>query len=219
MAVVTKTIGPPWNIHVEQNDILTLRGAGWLMAMAEDVQEAFDLTVQAFKIAESAALPMAVGLDGFILSHSTEPIELTPQEVVDEFLPPRRTDVPMVFRPGVSITLGNLSSDNKIHARHKAAVYNAHREAKELIRRVDEEYRNLAGRSYGGLVEWYKCEDAKYVVVCTEAWCSNGKNAVDKLRTREIPVGLMRLRFLRPFPTEFVKYLDQYDTVIVYDRD
>lgn len=219
MAVATRTIGPPWNIHVEHNDILTLRDTGWLVAMAGDVQEAFDLTLQAFKIAESAVLPMAVGLDGFILTHSTEPIELTPQEVVDEFLPPRRFDVPVAFRPGVPITFGNLPSDNRIHARHKAALYNAHQDAKELIRRVDEEYGKLTGRSYGGLVEWYKCEDAKYVVVCTGAWCSDGKAAVDRLRARGMPVGLARLRFLRPFPVEWLRRLDLYDVVIVYDRD
>ena len=69
MAVVTRTIGPPWNIHVEHNDILTLRDSGWIIAMAETVQEAFDLTLQAFKIAETVVLPMAVGVDGFILSH------------------------------------------------------------------------------------------------------------------------------------------------------
>jgi pyruvate ferredoxin oxidoreductase alpha subunit len=90
-----------------------LRDAGWIIAMAETAQEAFDLTLQAFRIAESAALPMAVGVDGFILSHSTEPVEIPPQEVVDK--PPRRPDVPMLLRPGEPVAFGNLPSDNKIN--------------------------------------------------------------------------------------------------------
>jgi Pyruvate:ferredoxin oxidoreductase and related 2-oxoacid:ferredoxin oxidoreductases, alpha subunit len=220
MAVVTRTIGPPWNIHVEHNDILTLRDAGWIIAMAETVQETFDLTLQAFRIAESAALPTAVGVDGFVLSHSTEPVEIPPQEVVDKYLPPRRPDVPMLLRPGEPVTFGNLPSDNKIHARHKvAAVYEAQQEAKKVISQADEEYGRLTGRRYGGLVEWYRAGDAKHIVVCAGAWCSDAKHAVDSLRARGVPVGLMRIRFVRPFPREEVAKLDQYETAVVYDRD
>ncbi|AAL64805.1 2-ketoacid ferredoxin oxidoreductase alpha subunit [Pyrobaculum aerophilum str. IM2] len=220
MAVVTRTIGPPWNIHVEHNDILVLRDSGWIIAMAENVQEVFDLTLQAFKIAETAVLPMAVGLDGFVLSHSTEPVEIPPQEAVDKFLPPRRPDVPLLLRPGEPVVFGNLPSDNRIHARHKiATVYEAQREAKKVIDQVDWEYGKIIGRNYGGLVEWYKASDAKNIVVCMGAWCSDAKQAVDALRKRSIPVGLMRVRFLRPFPLEEVSQLDQYEKVIVYDRD
>lgn len=219
MAVVTRTIGPPWNIHVEHNDILTLRDSGWVIAMAETVQEAFDLTLQAFRIAESALLPTAVGVDGFILSHSTEPVEIPPQDVVDKFLPPRNPNAPMTLRPGVPVAFGNLPSDNRMHARHKVAVYNAHQEAKGLVRQADYEYGKLTGRSYGGLVETFKMGDAKHVVVCAGSWCSDAKDAVAKLREAGLPVGLMRLRFIRPFPTEEVRRLDDYDTVIVYDRD
>ncbi|ACB40451.1 pyruvate ferredoxin oxidoreductase [Pyrobaculum neutrophilum] len=220
MAVATRTIGPIWNIHVEHNDILTLRDSGWLIAMAETAQEAFDLTIQAFKIAESAVLPVSVGIDGFVLSHSTEPVEVPPQEVVDSFLPPRRADVPLLLRPGEPITFGNLPSDNRIHARYKIeAVYRAQQEAKDVVVQADREYGKLTGRSYGGLVEWYRAEDAEDVVVCAGAWCSDAKRAVDALRSRDIPVGLLRLRFIRPFPTEEVKRLSQYRRAVVFDRD
>ncbi|MFN3804247.1 MAG: pyruvate ferredoxin oxidoreductase [Pyrobaculum sp.] len=219
MAVVTRTIGPPWNIHVEHNDILTLRDSGWVIAMAETVQEAFDLTLQAFKIAESVALPVAVGIDGFILSHSTEPIEIPQQELVDKFLPPRNPELPIAFRPGNPIVFGNLPSENRLHARHKVAVYNAHQEAKKVISQIDQEYGKLFGRSYGGLVEWYKADDAKYLAVCTGAWCSDAKEAVNSLRAKGVPIGLMRLRFIRPLPVEQIRRLDQYEVVIIYDRD
>ncbi|ABL87677.1 pyruvate flavodoxin/ferredoxin oxidoreductase domain protein [Pyrobaculum islandicum DSM 4184] len=220
MAVVTRTIGPPWNIHVEHNDILTLRDSGWIIAMAETVQETFDLTIQAFKIAETAILPVAIGVDGFILSHSTEPVEIPQQEIVDYFLPPRKPDIPLLLRPGEPITFGNLPSDNKIHARHKVStVYEAHEKAKKIINHIDEEYGKITGRRYGGLVEWYRAEDAKHIVVCAGAWCSDAKHAVNALRKDGMSIGLMRLRFIRPFPREEVEKLEDYDTVIIYDRD
>ncbi|MEM1902439.1 MAG: transketolase C-terminal domain-containing protein [Pyrobaculum sp.] len=220
MAVVTRTIGPPWNIHIEHNDILTLRDSGWIISMAETVQEAFDLTIQAFKIAENAILPVAVGIDGFVLSHSTEPVEIPPEEVVDKFLPPRRQDVPLLLRPGHPVTFGNLPSDNRIHARHKiSTIYEAQQNAKKIIQQIDEEFGNMFNRRYGGLVEWYRSSDAKYIVVCTGAWCSDAKQAVDKLREEGMSIGLMRLRFLRPFPSEEIKKLDQFNKVIVYDRN
>lgn len=219
MAVATRTIGPPWNIHVEHNDILTLRDSGWIISMAESVQEAFDVTIQAFRIAETVYLPVAVGVDGFILSHSTEPVEIPPQELVDKFLPPRNPALPLDLRPGNPITFGNLPSDNRIHARHKVEVYKAHQEAKAVINQTDREFGKIFGRTYGGLVEWYKASDAKHVAVCAGAWCSDAKNAVDALREKGVPVGLMRLRFIRPLPTEEIQKLDQYDVVVVYDRD
>lgn len=83
----------------------------------------------------------------------------------------------------------------------------------------DEEYGRLTGRRYGGLVEWYRTGDAKHIVVCAGAWCSDAKHAVDSLRARGVPVGLMRIRFVRPFPREEVAKLDQYETAVVYDRD
>ncbi|MFN7106444.1 MAG: pyruvate ferredoxin oxidoreductase, partial [Pyrobaculum sp.] len=114
---------------------------------------------------------------------------------------------------------GNLPSENRLHARHKVAIYNAHQEAKKAVGQIDREYGKLFGRSYGGLVEWYKADDAKYLAVCVGAWCSDAKEAVNLLRAKGVPVGLMRLRFIRPFPVEQIKRLDQYDVVIVYDRD
>jgi pyruvate ferredoxin oxidoreductase alpha subunit len=113
-----------------------------------------------------------------------------------------------------------LPSDNKIHAKHKiTTVFEAQQEAKKIIIKADEEYGKLAGRRYGGLVEWYRADDAKHVVVCAGAWCSDAKHAVDSLRARGVSVGLMRMRFIRPFPREEITKLDQYSTVVVYDRD
>ncbi len=219
MAVVTRTLGPPWNIHDEHNDILAIRDSGWAIAMASNVQEVFDLTVQAFKLAERAYVPVAVGLDGFVLSHTVETIELPPQEVVDEFLPPRNPDLPLRLRPGEPITMGNLPADDRLHAEHLKNIYKAHQEAKKLIKEIDAEYGKLTGREYGGAVERFELEGAKYAVVCMGAWCGDAKEAVKTLRREGMPVGLMRLRFVRPFPDEEIEELSGLDKVVVFDRD
>ncbi|MEZ0248125.1 MAG: transketolase C-terminal domain-containing protein [Thermoproteus sp.] len=219
MAVVTRTLGPPWNIHDEHNDILAIRDSGWAVAMASTVQEAFDLTLQAFRLAESAYVPVAVGLDGFVLSHTVETIELPPQEVVDKFLPPRNPDLPLRFRPGEPITMGNVPLDDRIHAEHLKNIYKAHQEAKRAIYTMDVEYGKLTGRGYGGMVEKYELDGAKFAVVCMGAWCGDAKEAVKALRREGMPVGLMRLRFVRPFPDEEVEALAGLDRVVVFDRD
>jgi len=219
MAVATRTPGPPWNIHDEHNDILSIRDSGWVVAMSSSVQEVFDLTVQAFKLAESAYLPVAVGLDGFVLSHTVETIELPPQEVVDRFLPPRRPDLPLRLRPGEPISMGNMPSDNRLHVEHLKNIYAAHQEAKKIIQAIDAEYGKLTGREYGGTVERLDLEGARYAVVCMGAWCGDAKEAVRSLRREGVPVGLMRIRFVRPFPDEDVAELSGMDRVVVFDRD
>lgn len=219
MAIVTRTLGPPWNIHDEHNDILAIRDSGWAIAMASSVQEAFDLTVQAYRLAESINLPVAVGLDGFLLSHTVESIEVPPQEVVDKFLPPRNPELPIKLRPGNPITWGNIPADDRMHAEHLKNIYRAHQEAKGIIGAIDAEYGKLAGREYGGLVERYELDGAKYAVVCMGAWCGDAKEAVKSLRRDGVPVGLMRLRFVRPFPDEELRTLEGMDKVVVFDRD
>ncbi|MGC8583171.1 MAG: transketolase C-terminal domain-containing protein [Thermoproteus sp.] len=219
MAVVTRTLGPPWNIHDEHNDILAIRDTGWAIAMASNVQEVLDLTIQAFKLAESAYVPVAVGLDGFVLSHTVETVELPPQEIVDEFLPPRNPDLPMRLRPGEPVTMGNLPADDRLHAEHLKNIYKAHQEAKKLVKAIDAEYGKLVGREYGGAVERLWLEGAKYAVVCMGAWCGDAKEAVRSLRREGMPVGLMRIRFVRPFPDEEIAELSAMDKVVVFDRD
>jgi len=219
MAVATRTLGPPWNIHDEHNDILAIRDSGWAVAMASNVQEVLDLTIQAFKLAESAYIPVAVGLDGFVLSHTVETIELPPQEAVDEFLPPRRPDLPLRLRPGEPITMGNIPSDDRLHAEHLKNIYRASQEAKKLVKSIDAEYGKLVGREYGGMVEGFELEGARYAVVCMGAWCGDAKEAVRSLRREGVPVGLMRIRFVRPFPDEEVAELSGIDKVVVFDRD
>ncbi len=219
MAVVTRTIGPPWNIHSDHHDILSVRDSGWIIAMAENVQEAFDLTLQAFRIGEDKRVlqPVMVGLDAFVLSHTAEPLELPEQSDVDAWLPPREP-LPFVMEPGKPFAVGNVGP-NEFTMELRWCVWRAMERAKRVIKEVDEEYRKIAGRSYGGLVERYRLEDAKYVVVAWGAWCGDMKETVDILRSEGYPIGLLRIRFARPFPREeLIEAASGAKAMLVMDR-
>ncbi|MEZ0290145.1 MAG: pyruvate ferredoxin oxidoreductase [Sulfolobales archaeon] len=221
MAVVNRAIGPPWNIHVDHNDILTMRDSGWIISMAENVQETFDLVIQAYRIAEDSRvlLPVAVGLEGFILSHTAEYIEIPEQWEVDSYLPTRDPDKPYRFRPGERFTLGGLGSDEN-HMMLKVAAARAMINAERVIEEADREFKKIFGREYGGLVDKYRVEDAKYIAISTGSWSGTIKKSIDLLRDEGYPVGLLRLRFIRPFPSlEISKHLAGVRGVIVFDRD
>jgi len=219
MAVVTRAIFPPWSIWTDHSDLLAQRDTGWIIAMAEDNQEAFDLVIQAYRIAEDEGvlLPVMVGLDAFLLSHTATPVELLSQEEVDGFLPPRRSFSFLldVERP---VTMGNVAfPDHYMEFRYM--IEEAMRRAREVIRRVDEEYRELTGRCYGGLVERYRCGGADVVVVLMGAWAGDAKECVDRLWEEGYRVGVARLRFVRPFPCEELRELCAgRRAVIVVDR-
>ncbi len=220
MAVVTRVIGPPWNIHSDHQDILCLRDSGWIIAMAENVQEAFDLTLQAFRITEDkrVLLPMIVGLDAFVLSHTAEPVDVPDQQTVDAWLPPREP-LPFVLEPGKPFAVGNLGPD-EVTMELRWILWKSMERAKTVIKEVDMEYaKKVGGREYGGLIEKYRIDNAKYIVTLWGAWSGDAKEAVDKLRDEGYPVGLVRIRFIRPFPYEDLKELaNGVKAALVVDR-
>ncbi|WP_069806789.1 pyruvate ferredoxin oxidoreductase [Vulcanisaeta thermophila] len=223
MAVVTRVVGPPWNIHNEHSDLLAIRDSGWVIGMAQNVQEVFDMTLTAFRISEDerVLLPVAVGLDGFILSHTAEPLDVPSQEDVDSFLPPRNPRIPYVVEPnGEAITMGNLPKDDVYHAILKELMDESMENAKKVIAEVYGEYGKLTGRNYGPLTECYRCGDAKYIVISMGAWTGDILNAVNRLRNEGYPVGVLRIRYLRPFPDEEISsWINGVKGVLVFDRD
>ena len=223
MAVVTRVIGPPWNIHDEHTDLLAIRDSGWIIGMAQNVQEAFDMTLTAFKVSEDGRvlLPVAIGLDGFILSHTAEPLDIPSQEDVDAWLPPRNPRTPYTIEPGGEpITMGNLPRNDVYHALLKKYMDESMESAKKVITEVYDEYGKLTGRKYGPLTECYRCSDAKYLAVSMGAWSGDIMNAVDKLRDEGYPIGLLRIRYIRPFPEEDISgWVNGIKGVIIFDRD
>jgi len=207
MALVTRTIGPPWNIHTDHTDLLTLRDSGWILAMSENAQEALDLTLIGFKVAEQIDLPFAIGLDGFQVSHTAEVVDVPEQEEIDRFLPERRRDRPFVIEPGNPITVGGLTT-NECSMRIR----------KDMMRdmeRVGDLVRNSGYVRDYDLVERYRLEDAEYVVVMMGAWSGDAKDAIDILRDEGVGIGMLRLRFVRPFPAKEIAELDCRKILVV----
>ncbi len=199
MAIANRSLGAATGIWTEHNDSQPVRECGWLQVYVEDNQEALDMTIQAFRVAEDhrVMLPIMVCLDGFILSHVVEGVDIPDQSVVDRFLPkfspinvldPRD---PMMMNP---VTPPEFATEMRYQQDRAVEA------AKEVIMEVDEQYATLTGRRYGGLFEQYRMEDAEIALMGVGTWVGIAREAVDQLRTEGKRVGLIKLRFMRPFP-------------------
>jgi len=220
MAVVTRTIGPPWNIWTDHSDVMDQRDTGWLITFAENNQETLDETIKLFRITEDERvfLPGIVTLDAFILSHTTEPVDVPDQSLVDAFLPPRKQ--PYVFRAGEPIIMGNIPRDLKWNMMMREDIDKAMERAKKVIEETDLLWGRLVGRRYGGLTECYRCEDAKHFIIGVGAWVGDMREAIDYLREKfGLKIGLIKIRYFRPFPKEdMIKWLNNAVSAIVFDR-
>jgi pyruvate/2-oxoacid:ferredoxin oxidoreductase alpha subunit len=213
---INRAFAPPWSIWTEQNDSLSQRDTGWMQLYAQNNQEVLDSVIQAYKVAESLDLPAMVILAAFVLSHTSETVEIPEQEKVDEFLPPYQrkyridADEPHAFG-------GLTGPDNYFELRYK--IQKAMEDALSKWEEVGEEFESLFGRKYG-LIETYKVSDAKSLIVSSATIASTARNAIDSLRESGVKVGLLRIRVFRPFPAEQVRaILDSADKVVVIDRN
>nr|WP_233418078.1 pyruvate ferredoxin oxidoreductase [Desulfurococcus amylolyticus] len=218
MAIVSRTINTPWNIWPDHSDFMDQRDAGWVMSYAMDNQEALDLVLQAFKISEdpSVYLPVMVGLEGFILGHTTMPVDIPDESMVREWLGPRRQGY--IIDGGTPLAVGGLTmpedTENIFYG-----IQEAMNEAKKVIKEVTNEYNKLFGRKYSGLIECFHCSDAKYITISMGAWSGDLMEAVEKLHSEGYPIGLIRIRYYRPFPIEDIwEVIRSSKGVLVYDR-
>lgn len=218
MAIVSRTINTPWNIWPDHSDFMDQRDAGWIMAYAMDSQEAFDLTLQAFKISEDPAvfLPVMVGIEGFIVGHTTMPVEIPGEEAVDQWLGERRQ--PYVVDGSEPLGLGGMTYPEDTEEMFYG-VHEAMENAKNKIKAVDEEYGKLFGRKYGGSISCYECNDAKFIAISMGAWSGDLIDGMYRLRSDGYPVGVLRIRFYRPFPIEDIwEKVKSAKGIIVFDR-
>jgi pyruvate ferredoxin oxidoreductase alpha subunit len=219
MTVGTRAVGPPWNIWNEHTDFMSERDSGWIMAFASTPQEAMDLTIMAFRITEDERvfLPMMIGMDGFILSHTKTRVYVPSQEEVDSYLPPRRQ--PYVLDPEDPIAMGNMFSPED-YMKLRESIHRAQIASKEVIVEAGKEYmkRVVPIGSYSTLNESYKLEDADYAVVIMGAWSLDAMQAVDELRKEGLKVGVYRVRFVRPWAEEEVVKALSDKSVLVLDR-
>ncbi len=210
MANVNRSIGPGWNIWAEHTDAMQERDTGWLQVYVSTVQEAYDATLMAFRIAEhnDVLLPVMVNLDGFSLSHIMQPLDTVE---TGDFIPPMH--LPHAIDPKNPSGYGGLTGPDQ-HFKFRWDIERSMRDSVKIIEATEKEFGNRFGRKYG-FTEDYRCEDADVVVVSMGTLGKEAEVAIDVLRKEGIKAGSMRLRWLRPFPKLDLKSKE----VVVIDRD
>jgi pyruvate ferredoxin oxidoreductase alpha subunit/phenylglyoxylate dehydrogenase alpha subunit len=219
MAIVTREVISPQSVWGGQQDAMTVRDAGWIQLWVEDNQEVLDTVIMAYKIAEDprVLLPVNVCYDGFYLSHMAERVVIPHQHLVDEFLPPPSKDL-MLLDPDRPVSVDPLTPGSLLmeyRYKHMAAMMRA----KEVIEEVDRAFGEKFGRSYGGLLESYRLEDAEIALVTVGSVTGTARVAVDRAREAGVAVGLLKIKAVRPFPAErVVERLKGLRAVGVVDR-
>jgi pyruvate ferredoxin oxidoreductase alpha subunit len=218
MAVVNRALSAPINIHCDHSDSMGARDAGWIHLHSENSQEAYDNMIQAVRIAEHSdvKLPVMVCLDGFILSHTLEPVELLDDKAVQDFVG-EFEPIHDLLDLEHSKTFGPLDFHD-YYFEHKVPQIIAMDKAPAVIVEVGEEFEKLTGRKYG-LLEAYKTDDAERIVVALGSTTGTAKQVVDRLREAGEKVGLVKVRAFRPFPyREIREILSRAKAVAVLDR-
>jgi len=205
MVNVNRAIGPPWSVWADHQDTIMQRDTGWMSIFCENNQEILDSMIMAYKVTEDPEimLPMMISEDAFYLSHTSEPVDIPDQELVDSYLPPYKPE--HFLDPENPEGFGSLvMPPNYMEFRYKMAV--SMDKAREKIREANEEFYKVFGRRYGnGLVEEYRCEDAEVVLIGAGTTVSTVREVVDRMRDEGLKVGLVRLRSFRPFPYEEIR--------------
>ena len=216
MAEVNRALAPGWNIWVDQTDSLAQRDTGWIQFYCEDSQEVIDTTLQAYKLAESVALPVMVVLDAFFLSHTYEPVDVPTQEEADRFLPPY--EARFELDPKNPCTFGPLVPPAVyMEMRHDMAA--AMDTALTNFAQIEDDYERIFGRRYGA-VEAIACDDAEIVFVTSGTVTSTARLVLENLRARGEKLGILKIKLFRPFPSEFIrKALEGAKKIAVIDRN
>jgi len=218
MTVANRAISAPINIWNDQQDSICLRDSGWIQLYAETLQEAVDLHFIGYRLSEdkSVMLPVMVCMDGFILTHGIETIEIPSQETVDSFLPPYNP----LYKLDVEnpLTLGPLV-DPESYAETRYAIEETQKSVLDILPKIVKEFNGTFGRSYNGLIEEYMVKDADRVIVAMGSVCGSVKDIVDELRAKGKKVGLLKIMSYRPFPAQAIcDALKNVSKVAVLDR-
>lgn len=220
MAIAGREMTSPETVWGGQQDSISVRDAGWMQIHVEDNQEILDMIIQGYKIAEDSGvlLPINICYDGFYLSHLTEGVDIPSQEDVDKFLP-TYNQTHLAFDPKNPMAIDPLTPGHilmEYRQNHLEAMQNA----LNVIDRVDTEFEDKFGRSYGGTIEEYKCEDADIVLTVMGSMTGTAKEAVDIKRKEGIKIGLIKVRVIRPFPRDrILKAMKGKKAFAVVDRN
>ncbi|MFH0877467.1 MAG: pyruvate ferredoxin oxidoreductase [Candidatus Omnitrophota bacterium] len=218
MTCANRAVSAPISIWNDQQDVMAVRDSGWVLLFAENNQEVVDLHLLAYRLAEdpSVMLPVMVNMDGFILTHGMEVVDMPSQEEVDKFLPPYKTTYKLdVDNPA---TMGFLA-DPDYYLEIRYMLQETPREVLDLIPQVAAEFKKQFKREAGGLVEGYRLEDAEEVFVAMGSVCGTIRDTVDELRDKGKKVGLLKIITYRPFPKNaIIGALGKAKEVAVVDK-
>ncbi|MDP2008150.1 MAG: pyruvate ferredoxin oxidoreductase [Rubrivivax sp.] len=202
MTVANRAIGAPINIWNDHSDSMSQRDCGWIQLFAAHNQEALDLHIQAFKLAEELSMPVMVCMDGFILTHAYERVDMPNQADVDAFLPPYEPRQVLDVNDPVSIG-AMVGPEAFMEVRYLAHA--KQQMALDRIPQIAAEFEARFGRNTGGLVRAYRCEDAETIVVALGSVIGTIKDTVDELRSSGLKIGVLGIHSFRPFPLAAVR--------------
>ena len=218
MNLVNRSLAGPINIHCDHSDGMVLRDSGWIQIYSENAQEAYENTLMAVRIAENkdVQLPVIVGQDGFITSHTLTNVEIIDDETAHNFAGEYRPTFSLL-NSDKPTSIGTLDFYDYFFE-HKKQGFDAMENSKKVIKEVFKEFSKITGKDYD-LIEKYFSDDTDYVIVAMSSACGILKNAIDELRSKGKKVGLVKVRVFRPFPElEIAQALNKAKAVIVLER-
>ncbi len=216
MTVANRALGAPINIWNDHSDSMSQRDSGWIQLYVESNQEAVDVHLQAFRLAEELSLPVMVCMDGFILTHAVERVEMPTQEQVDSYLPPFTPR--QLLDPADPTTIGAMVGPEAFTEVRYLAHYKQ-RQALDLIPDLAERFQHTFGRAAGGLLHYYRTSDAETIVVALGSVLGTLQEVVDELREAGVRIGCLGIRTFRPWPAAEVRAaLGHAGRVIVLEK-
>jgi pyruvate ferredoxin oxidoreductase alpha subunit len=216
MTVANRAIGAPINIWNDHSDSMSQRDSGWIQLYAESNQEALDLHIQAYKLAERVSLPVMVCMDGFILTHAYERIDIPAQEQIDAYLPP--FEPRQVLDPADPITIGAMVGPEAF-SEVRYLMHAKQMQALDVIPEIANEFEQGFGRAAGGLVRGYRTDDAEVIVVALGSVLGTIEDVIDEMRDEGIKIGALAIKCFRPWPADEVRAaLEHAQRVIVLEK-
>ncbi len=216
MTLANRAIGAPINIWNDYSDAMAVRDSGWIQLFAESNQAAVDLHIQAFHLSEEISLPVMVCMDGYVLTHAIEPLDVPDQELVDKYLPPF---IPrQLLDPEDPVSIGAMVGPDAF----TEVRYLAHAKQLKALQKIPEistEFERLSGRKSGGLVRTYRAEEADTIVIGMGSVVGAIEDAVDDLRDSGISIGAISITTFRPFPLDALREaVGNPKRVVIVDR-
>ncbi len=217
MAVANRALSAPINIYADHSDMMGSRDSGWIQIYVEDAQEAYDWTLQAFRIAEHEGimLPVSVNLDGFTISHSMEGINVLEDDAAEKFLPPKPLNY--LIDPDRPVTIG-AGNNPEYYFEFKLQQEDALRKAQKILMKTSSDYKRLSGRQYG-ILDTYQMEDAETALIGMGSCVGTAVETARKMRKKGKKVGVIKQWLYRPFPEkEILKAVEGLKSLVVVDR-